>query len=341
MKICIVTVYNSYNFGSFLQAKNLYNYILNQGYDAVFYNGKSRKLFRACARKIKKNIITNKSIIKIIKGTFFELKEYFILKKAWESLPSTCSRKGFDCVVVGSDEIWNISRLECQKDEFWADGFDCPKISYAPSINTTKSELFLNSKYVELLKKFDCISVRDEYSKKTLSTYCNKSIDVVVDPTFLNSMSVSSETQNFIAVYLFYGSLTQQEINDIISFAHSKNMKLVSLGQYISWCDKCIHSINGMPFYEYKNAKYVITNTFHGTAYAINYRKQFITYSKGKNKIVELLDSFNLGNRDITNENIMDKFNEIIDYSKINNKINNNIDHSKNYLCDAIRSVKK
>lgn len=166
MNICIVTVYNSYNFGSFLQAKNLYLYLKSQGHNVTFYDGKNRSLFRGCIRKIKKNAINSKNILKTIKGLFFELKEYKILKKAWKQLPKTNSKEGFDCVILGSDEIWNISRIECQKEDFWGKGFNCTKIAYAPSINNAQSSQFDNSKYIEYLNNIKHVSVRDDYSKE-------------------------------------------------------------------------------------------------------------------------------------------------------------------------------
>lgn len=122
---------------------------------------------------------------------------------------------------------------------------------------------------------------------------------IVLDPTLLCEPEYFEfeKSKPYIAVYLFYDSMDKKLVNEIISFAHAHDLLLISAGQYISWCDFSVHSKNGNPFYIFKNALYVITNTFHGTAYAINYKTKFVSYAKGKKKIEELLQEFELENR--------------------------------------------
>jgi hypothetical protein len=338
MKICIITVYRSYNFGSFLQAYGLYEYLTSLGHDVVFYEGGLRKL--SCLGKIKNIVLSNKSIINIFKGIVFELLEYKQLKKAWNKLPYTKVKENFDFVITGSDEIWNVSREECRFEEFFAKDFIGKKISYAPSINTATKEHFENTNYPILLNEYENISVRDEHSKNIIQKYTSKDISITVDPTFLieNKKIKNYKKEEYIAIYLFQNGINKEDINSIKQFAKNNNLKLVSVGQYISWCDECTHSIEGMPFYMYENAKYVITNTFHGTAYAINYRKQFVTFAKNKNKIKDLLNQFNLIERNINNKQLDEVLKKRINYSSLENKINKNIKISKEFLKNSIRS---
>jgi hypothetical protein len=85
-------------------------------------------------------------------------------------------------------------------------------------------------------------------------------------------------------------------------------MPIVSAGQFINWCDKCVHSRKGNPFFIFKNASYVFTNTFHGTAFAINYETQFVSFCKAKPKITNMLMQFGLQDRIVGSDDIWSVF---------------------------------
>lgn len=302
MKICIVTVYNSYNCGSYLQAKNLERALQPLG-KISFLDFKVRKVLKSYFHKIRKTAETSRNLSYILRCAIFEMGELIRLRYWWMHLDTVSiesMNEHTDLVVLGSDEIWNISRSGCKHPIFWGKGIEVKKISYAPSINSATVNDFKDGKYTKYLDELSAISVRDSYSKEVLKNFCRKQIDIVLDPTLLYP---PENTENFtfnkpyIAVYLFYGGISKEDQLAIIDFAKRRNLALVSAGQYIYWCNASIHSKKGNPFYIYQNADFVITNTFHGTAYAINYHKKFVSFSKDKNKILGLLESFELLDR--------------------------------------------
>lgn len=344
MKITIITVYNSHNYGSFLQAKQLYHTLSAYG-DVWFYNSHSRKITKTFLRKVKKIITTNVYFLHIIKGTFFEFNEMLRLKQCWNSLPNYDGNIETDIICLGSDEIWNINRKECRYPIYWGAGIESYKVAYAPSINNADEVDFDKApEYINYLKKVDLVSTRDKHSKSIISKLSNKKIEIVLDPTLLKSPKTVEfhYKKPYIAIYLFYGTLTKDEKNEIVDFARKRNLDLVSAGQYISWCDHCTHSHNGDPFYIYKGAEYVITNTFHGTAYAINYNAKFVALVRAKTKVIDMLKQFELFDRIAQRPEDIEKIlNNNINYSRVNQILQRNRTISEKFIKDAMEGYKE
>ena len=348
MRIGIITVYNSHNYGSYLQASCLKRELEQFG-DVVFYNSKSRGLIRSYLRKIKKIVKSKVRNLDIVKGALFELVEMFRLKKCWSSLNSTLVTDGIDVAVLGSDEIWNLGREVCRYPVYWGANILAYKIAYAPSINTAnKGDIDQFPDYINYLKYINNVSVRDTHSREILASYLNSEPKIVLDPTLLfpvttwTNEATCFKDKRYIAVYLFYGSLSTEEINAIIGFAKKKHMPLVSAGQYISWCDYSVHSKNGDPFWIFKSASFVITNTFHGVAFAINHSTQFVALVKGKTKVEGLLEMFELSNRIANNPtDISIILDTSIDYYNINHTLIRYRKMSRQYLLDSFTEYQR
>ena len=98
---------------------------------------------------------------------------------------------------------------------------------------------------------------------------------------------------------------TEKECSDILDYAHSKGLKVIALGEEQPLFDKFIECRPDelIPFF--KEASFVVTDTFHGTIFSIICKKQFITLPRqsfngtGGNteKIGSLLAAFNLTDR--------------------------------------------
>lgn len=85
----------------------------------------------------------------------------------------------------------------------------------------------------------------------------------------------------------------------------------------------------------FSNAEYVVTNSFHGTAFSVNFNKNFYSVlpSKRTSRITSLLEKLGLEDRIIKNSlhNI-----SIIDYESVNEKLEQLRKESKKYLFDSI-----
>lgn len=320
MEILIITVFNSHNFGSFLQANQLAKQLTPYGNVSLF-NSHTRNNFRLFLHNAKVTVLHRNTWLDCFRGPWFEFCEWLRIRAAWNNLKSTETYENADLLVLGSDEIWNIKRKECRYPIYWGYPSNSFKFSYAPSINKAEvTDFNERPEYVQYLHEIDCISVRDQQSKRVLETLTDRDVSIVLDPTLLSEPEhyCYQTKKPYIAVYLFEGTLEKSEKEAVIKFAKQKNLEIVSAGQYLSWCDRSVHSINGNPFYIFENAEYVITNTFHGTAYAINYRTQFISFGSRKPKILSMMQQLDMEERVVSDpatiESVLEKK---IDYTHL------------------------
>lgn len=330
MKICIISVINSPNQGSYQQLKELGDAYSAYG-DVYYLDNGIRKVFSDIPRYVLGCIRKGK-----IKKAIFELKRRLVFHKRYKKLNSIKidDLSDMDLVVIGSDEIWNYQRDNMKHPFLWGCGISNTKVSFAPSIGNADIDSLRNAGFVlEALRQFDMVSVRDENSKRILKDIGYEGdIEILADPTFLKSKEEyrKEATCNFdepyLALYCFQGFL---DVNSdafyyFKEYAKNKGLRFVSFGIWSDFAENA-HSESSGTFDFMLNADFVITNTFHGTAFAINFNKQFITFSSGREeKIKNLLKEYGLEDRDCTNQSldtIMRIMNTPIDYSTINCKL--------------------
>ena len=347
MKVHIITVQNSLNYGAFLQAFALMKVLEEMDYEVDFINTHSRKPYKRTMKQFTKNIFK----LKLDKAQFcFKLLNKY--RESWKSFKVINENRidNSDIVITGSDEIWNVHRKECADFPiFWANGVKAKVIiSYAPSCNITKLDELKKLKYPQkALEKYNVISVRDEYSKELIEKITDKNVEVVLDPTMLlKKEDYKKYTDNFniknrnkyILIYSYGEKLKENEITKIKEFAKKENLEIVAAGLYNKWVDK---NVAVSPFEFLKlidNAQYVITDTFHGTIFSILYHKQFITYTGNNNKVKNLVKKFGLEKRDMYNnkENIENLLRRRIEYDKVDTIINSKRDKSLEFLRNSI-----
>ena len=352
MKIGILTFHDGINHGAYLQAYSLYKVLSNKFSDneikIINYKNKKHLITEYKFFLIQKNPINIiKNILKIFK--FRKLQDLFNLTK-FTTEPDKPNKDNFDVIIYGSDEIWNFSNslFGCDKVYF---GFDLNakcKISYAPSFSEAKIENF-PSDLKEFYKNFNFISVRDSYSKK-LFNQINQNHNIncieVLDPTFLydfrNEEKEISSTylNNYILIYCTF--LDKNDIDNIKDYAKNTKMKLISIGYKNYFADESVINLDPFEWISYfKNANYIVTNTFHGTVFSIKYNKKFISIPKNdkKNKIISLLDQFKLKDRACTDKydltNILKKE---INYDEVNSLIDKQKRISLNFLINSIEN---
>ena len=207
-----------------------------------------------------------------------------------------------DIFVLGSDEIWNVSREIIRKaDIFWGCGLEGNIVSYAPSVNTATEDDMAQAPYAELaLECMKSISVRDSYSKELISKYTDKHIEILCDPTFLlpmeeyDKLEGSCPFDDFILIYSTAAKFTDEDKKAIKEYAKRTGKKLVAFPHDLKWCDAhgIAHPLNAIAYF--KKAHCVITDTFHGTALSLIFGKDFLALPRGNTKVRELLEYFEL-----------------------------------------------
>lgn len=345
--ICIVTVYKSLNSGSFLQAQALRNTLLEFDNDVCLLDGKFRSWIpNAQIRRILGCLkrLNFKEVVFIVRRLINNYKQWNQLPHI--SLKEANSRQDIT-FIFGSDEIWNVGRKYCEIPEFWGIGLKGRKIAYAPSINNTTIEQLQDAlHYVNGLKEFSAISVRDKYSQSTLSTFLKRDVPIVLDPTLLHSVEYYKQTSykkfnfRYIAIYAF--SLRPNDLSNIKRFARENNLKTVMLSELNNNFDYSFSMDITNPFLYYFDADYIITDTFHGTAFAINFQKPFISLVRNNNKVKNLLSLFGLTDSIATDLPYDDFKQKLLSNQTFLENASHNLDKlredSLNYIKDALNN---
>lgn len=331
-EIKIITLYNSLNYGAFLQAFALQSVLSDLGYNPSFY-----EVNRKMKSELRKHIL-RKDVRKIP----INYIQYLKYKKCWKYLNIDNNNvETAKACIVGSDEIWNIKNSSFyHAPEYFGMNLNNKNIiSYAPSANITTAEDM--KEYDENLnfEKFSKISVRDKNTFNLVKTMTQKDVSLVVDPTLLIKNYSKYEAKiNVKSKYiLVYGyKFSKSEIASIKKLKAKTGFKLYSIGMPQMWCDKQITATIFEFLSFIKNSEMVVTETFHGTIFSILYNKNFVSFANNKSKLCDLLERFNLESRDASKKNLISILEEKIDYAKVNKLIEKERKKSIDWLINAI-----
>lgn len=305
-KALIVTVYNSENCGSFLQAFALKQVLTNLGFEVAFYKRDTKETSHQFSSRV---IPAIKSIFKFqLKNAFFLIGCWFRYESAQKIFKICDSQSDFidkaDIIIIGSDTLWNFDTPYFKKrfDIYGGKIFKGKNIiTYAISAANTSPETFQQVllEYNNNIKNISSVLVRDKYTQELIKQYSSNAIKIVCDPTLLLTpidykiLSTKKHiTKPFLLLY-YFNSFTQSQQESIIQYAKEKKLEIISLLSYRKWCNKSIMpSPQNLIFY-FSHATCVITDTFHGTAFSLIYEKRFAVFDEGKNKVKELLLTYN------------------------------------------------
>lgn len=346
------------NYGSFLQAFSLRKNIEAIGNQVDYINiipGRQLEEYKQPRFAKYEKLIKRLCGLDFIKRfkTIYTFQERF----SKEFLPYLGVRKlhdnsHHDIVVIGSDEVFNFAQQTWFgfSPQLFGHGLNADKvITYAASFGATTVDkmeyLGLKDEVAGYLKDLDKISVRDKNSYDVVKTLTGISPSLNVDPVLIYDYSKyvpeEKHKSDYIIIYSYPGRIKDKnEINAIKDFAKKKGLRLLSIGHYFPWCDDVVVPNPFEVLSYFRDAAYIVTDTFHGSVFSIKYNKQFATIVRGmnNNKLSFLLQQFGLQGRIVKD---MSKLPEIedtsIDYDAVNKKIEEYKDKSIKYLTDNLK----
>lgn len=150
--------------------------------------------------------------------------------------------------------------------------------------------------------------------------------------------------ENYLFVYLPYNIKDKDIVyRSVRKIAKAKNQKVISYSDNVfkdQYADKTIYFVNpGDVLSLIYHADYVVTNSFHGTAFSINLNKQFWVYmpSKFSTRITSILDLCGLNNRLLDEEITEIQMDESISYDKPNAVLQQERNVAYNFLTTALQ----
>lgn len=262
----------------------------------------------------------------------------------------TLKKYQLGAIIIGSDQVWrpkyNIEHLNLMFGDF---NFDVPLIAYAASFGVNSWEFNEDQTVMarERLKKFKFVSVREVSAVGLCESYLGVRAAFVLDPTLLLSheqyatlVTKPSDGQLYkdkICVYILDLSETKRIIVD--SICKTLNLAPVYVGTPNPKTGKYCKIETWLSAID--NSAFTITDSFHGTAFAINFNKPFISITnkkRGNARLESILQIFGLEKRliDERHVNLSSIVSETINWSKVNELLEKYREQSLSALSDAL-----
>jgi len=211
-------------------------------------------------------------------------------------------KERLEALVVGSDQTWrpmyNKGRLLSDMFLRFAFRFKGKKVAYAASFGVDKWEFTKRQTSIcaFLAKRFDAISVREMSGVKLCERYLGIDAVAVLDPTLLVEKKyyerlceqIPFSGEQFLAAYVLDVS---KEVDDIIA-EESERLGL-PVRRYSA--DQCAELTVEEWLSIFRDARFVVTDSFHGTVFSIIFEKSFrcvMNPARGRTRFMDLLEKY-------------------------------------------------
>lgn len=366
-RIGVITMHRVMNVGSVLQAYALCEKLNQLGVIAEIidyqypneYHIEKRSTILNILRKlillphrIKYFILYKKTIQQQRFNEFYErrmsLSKYYPSQEALRLAPPT-----YDIYLTGSDQVWNHKCMKGDGTFFFDFVESASKASYAASFSSHNIPEHMRESYASYLKTYKYIGVREEEAVQLVGTLTNKDAVTVCDPTLLltrdDYLKIAEDSK-------LYPSQDPYILVYALSYAYNPYPQIEKVANYVKQMlgykvvylcantvdhyhlGRSITSAGPAEFIDlFLNAKFVVTSSFHGTAFAINFEVPFISVvpddSKDDSRIMSILKILGLTNRAIgVNQELPSDISLDMNFDEIRARLNNYRLDSENFL---------
>lgn len=314
IKIGILTILKVNNYGADLQVFALQKKIAELGYDAeiidyLFYKHKdyiytrqSRPFVKlGLKRKLKEFLNPRLEALKSLpqrkakkkretKFDAFHQNHIQLSTNTFHSIVELYGAKlDYDVFIVGSDQVWNPYSNTSLEPYFLTFATDNRrKLSYASSFGVSSIPQHARDKYCKCLNNLDYISVREQSGVELIKELTGRTANCVLDPTLLLDINDWKQVAAYPAFKKPY----------ILLYVLTKSPYITRLAKEISsklgWdvvriCKNAAKEDKDSSIYNiidagpsefiglFLNSSFVLTNSFHGTAFSVNFGKPFYT----------------------------------------------------------------
>lgn len=359
MKIGILTFHCAHNYGAVLQCYALQEYLKSLGHDVyvIDYRPEYIVSHRDYLRFNPKFLVTKQ--IKLLPQVFWTgLKLARVRNRKWVKFNNFKTHQlnlypakgfngnGFDLCIVGSDQIWNKQITGGRFEPiYFGVNFHCPVISYAASTICDGFSQEDLAQLKQLLNGMQAVSVRENRLKNQLSPITGAKIAVVADPTLLAGVKpfealvkkdFVSRNGKFLLVYVIHDDANLHRIARELAEKNNWELVEISAGFELKRFATKIYDAGIEDFVTlFKNAEFIVTNSFHGTAFSILFSKNFYAVRQHNGvdvRLDQLLSEFNLLDRFIEPDSDIRTLPIKIDYTLIDQTNNKYVAESAYFI---------
>lgn len=383
MRIGILTQPLHTNYGGLLQAFALQKYLRDMGHEVltVDYSRKSRawlapyRLARRCVAKflLRRNVTLFPKPLPQGAGKFtqrFIEENIRTTKKIFApARERDFAEYEFEAFVVGSDQTWRPAYSPHMPTfflDFLGNDTGTRRVAYASSFGKDEWEFTpkMTKICAPLAKKFHAISVREDSGVALCEKYLGVNAEHVIDPTMLLSKEdycdivARDEARGLLppaeGKNLFFYDLsgTTQNRRFADDVADKLNLKVDAIlpNRDVRLSGAVAYPPVSMWLRGFRDAEFVVTDSFHGCVFSIIFNKPFIAIgnkSGGMSRFYSLLKMFGLENRLVLldansaalRERVFALISEKIDWDKVNALRSREQSRSREFLENALPQI--
>lgn len=376
MTIGLLSPHLSQNYGTVLQALALAKSILNMGVECEYIDcGLYRPsrindklwpiLYPIFHPKYKRIVDENKKVnSKDLDYSFlclpdfrkiFNINQSFVeknipVRKEWVNMYNL-DQLPYDRFIVGSDQTWNPDAIYQYSPYYLRQIKDNNrKYSYACSMSRTTN---FSKDFVNFLKEnlcsFSALSCREKSNSELLQKLLGKEVSWVLDPTLLLSreewlpyMAPVEIPDKYIVCYILGERKCIGEYADKLGC--KMNLPVYYIMTRPSSCGHA-HVLKNIGAAEFlwliDNCQYLVTDSFHGCAFSINFRKNMIAFNKfdgnlyDNDRIVDVLRSFGIEDHFMEGKDF--RIVDDINYSKVHHILGERRNFSRDFLYKIVK----
>lgn len=274
--------------------KRKWYYFLSNILDVSIVKEKSKLIEKRIRQKfnsqLKVNMAERDAAFDEFCSTHFKVSRAFV---SWNDM-AEASRKEYDAVVVGSDQLWLPSNVKADYYTLnWVPD-DVKKIAYATSFGIGKIPNKYKKEYSIYLNRMNYLSARETSGQEIIKELTNKDVPLVNDPALLldadgwNEIVKAEPLVKDKYVFCYFMGNNPEQRGFVKRLAKEKKLKVVALlhlDQYIATDEEFVDiapwHVSPADFVNLvKNAEYVCTDSFHGTVFSIIYSRTFFTFKR-------------------------------------------------------------
>lgn len=346
MKIDIVTLHRAQNYGSVLQAFALQKQIEKLGHQAYildYYPERYTNKGLLKRLKNKSSRFNNPLVLLIAKLLIYPsyLKKGIQFNKFMHYLnlekPSFATNEegmgrftDADAYCAGSDQIWNSHWNEGVEKVLFLDFVPKGKLclSYAASIGLSNIPANEIDETKLLLDKFEFLSLREDKGVELVRELGRTDAVQCLDPTLLMSKEEWSQYaddsykgKEYVLTYNLHHDPEIDKCAKAIASKYHLQIRNISYNWHdivrhghLDWCPT-VEGFLGL----IKNAKYVVADSFHATAFSIIFEKSFvvITPEVASSRLSSLLKMLGLDDHNINKFTSLKVIEQPIDYIRV------------------------
>lgn len=370
-KVLLTTVFTGYNYGSSLQALAGMIFLNSLGLDCKLVarksliRGRNIQLWKLIIVVLRSMLVSSKGFTTFQKqygkamignssARFIQFEQEYLRPHylPWHEL----KHEAANCMAcfAGSDQIWNSSALYVDPLYYLRFAPAAKRIAFAPSFGRDFVADYNRKKMSKYISDFACLSVREDSGIKLIKELTGRDAIHLIDPTLMvdretwkETLGIKDKKENYILAY-FLDSPSSYARKAIAELKGTLKCEVIAIPYKfddMSFCDRVVPT-GPIEFVDLvNNAKCVLTDSFHGTAFSINLHTPFYVFARNygtahsqNNRIESILRMMKMQDRFEPND-IVGKLNSV-NFEEAEQILDEERSLSKKYVINSIENIR-